>query len=262
MAAAVARKHALVTGSTSGIGRGIATALAAARYDITLNGFGNPDDIAALHKELETFYGVKVRYSNADMSKPAEIKTMIEQAIADGGLDVLVNNAGVQHVSRVEDFADDAWDRVISINLSSAFHTSKHALPHFQAKGWGRIVNIASVHGHIGSTNKAAYVAAKHGIVGLTKVLALENANQGITANAICPGWVLTPLVKEQIEARAAKNGTTVEHETNALLGEKQPMLKFTTPEKIGATVVFLCSDAADTITGSSLTVDGGWTAQ
>ncbi|KAL1411753.1 hypothetical protein Q8F55_002720 [Vanrija albida] len=259
---AATRKHALVTGSTSGIGRGIATALAAAGYDITLNGFGSPDDIAALHRELEEFYGVRVRYSPADMSKPDEIKEMIEQAVGDGGLDVLVNNAGVQHIDRVEAFPDSAWDRVLAINLSSAFHTAKHALPHFQAKGWGRIVNIASVHGHVGSENKAAYVAAKHGIVGLTKVIALENANKGVTANTICPGWVLTPLVKQQIVDRAAKNGTTEEQETAALLGEKQPMLRFTTPEKIGATVVFLCSDAADTITGSSLTVDGGWTAQ
>lgn len=256
-------KSALVTGSTSGIGAAIARALAKEGANVTLNGFGGKDEIEALRASIAKEAGVKVAYSPADMTKPVEIAAMILQAEKEfGSLDILVNNAGIQHVSPIENFADEMWDRVIAINLSSAFHTTKHAVPSMKKRNWGRIVNIASAHGLTASPQKSAYVAAKHGIIGLTKSVALELANFGITCNAICPGWVLTPLVEAQIAARAKASGTTIEETQIALLSEKQPMHKFSTPENIGALTVFLCSEAAVSITGSSYSIDGGWTAQ
>lgn len=256
------RKAAIVTGSTSGIGLGIARSLAAEGYNLLLNGFGDLAEIDKLRESMAEEYGVKVIYSTADMSKPADIRAMVQDAVAQlGSIDVLVNNAGIQHTAPTEEFPDDRWDAIIAINMSAVFHASKAAIPHMKKQGWGRIINIASVHGLVGSANKVAYVAAKHGVVGMTKVMGIEVANDSITVNAICPGWVLTPLVKQQIEARAAQNGTTFEAETAALLGEKQPMTKFSTPEKLGALTVFLCSDAADTMTGGAISVDGAWSA-
>ena len=256
-------KTALVTGSTSGIGLGIAKALAAQGANIVLNGFGDVDgpqsDIAAL--------GVQVSYHGADMSKPAEIADMMAYAATQfGQVDILVNNAGIQHVARIEDFPIEKWDAVIAINLSSAFHATRLALPAMQAakggKGWGRIINVASVHGLVGSAEKSAYVAAKHGIVGLTKVTALENATTGVTCNAICPGWVLTPLVQKQVDARAAAGGISIGAATAKLLGEKEPSLQFTTPEELGALAVFFCSPAGNNVRGVAWNMDGGWTAQ
>ncbi len=256
-------KTALVTGSTSGIGLGIAKALAAQGANIVLNGFGDVDgpkaEVAAL--------GVQVAYHGADMSKPAEIEDMIKFAAAQfGQLDILVNNAGIQHVAKIEAFPVDKWDAILAINLSSAFHATRLALPAMQAandgKGWGRIINVASVHGLVGSAGKSAYVAAKHGIVGLTKVTALENATTGITCNAICPGWVLTPLVQKQVDARAAAEGISIDAATQELLGEKEPSKQFTTPEELGALAVFLCSPAGNNVRGVAWNMDGGWTAQ
>jgi 3-hydroxybutyrate dehydrogenase len=256
-------KTAIVTGSTSGIGHGIATALAAEGCNILLNGFGDATEIDAIKTALAKNYGVKTAYSSADMSKPAEIRAMVAQAVGElGAADILVNNAGIQFTAPVDEFPEDKWDAIIAINLSAAFHASKAAIPLMKKAGWGRIINIASAHGLVASTNKAAYVAAKHGIVGLTKVVALENANFGITCNAICPGWVLTPLVKKQIEERAQKNGTSVEQEQTALLSEKQPMHSFVTPEQLGGLAVFLCGPAGSTMTGTALSMDGGWVAQ
>jgi 3-hydroxybutyrate dehydrogenase len=256
-------KIAIVTGSTSGIGLGIATALAAEGCDIMLNGFGDPAVITAIAKKLGDEHKVRVAYSPADMSKPADIRGMVKTTVEQlGGVDILVNNAGIQHVAPVVDFPEERWDAVIAINLSAAFHASKAALPHMTAKGWGRIINIASAHGLVASGEKAAYVTAKHGLVGLTKVIAIEMANSGVTCNAICPGWVLTDLVKKQIEARAAAQGAPYQQAHDDLLGEKQPMLQYTTPEKIGGLAVFLCSEAASTMTGAALSIDGGWVAQ
>ncbi len=256
-------KTALVTGSTSGIGLAIARAMAEAGADVMLNGFG---DGAAIEKErsgLEKDFGVKARYSGADMSKPAEIAAMVaETEKAFGKLDILVNNAGIQHVANIEDFPTEKWDAVIAINLSSSFHTIRAAVPGMKARKFGRIVNIASAHGLVASGQKAAYVAAKHGLVGLTKVVAIETANDGITCNAICPGWVLTPLVAKQIEARAKESGQTFDEAKVALVSEKQPMHDFTKPENIGALAVFLSGEAAASITGSAYSIDGGWTAQ
>ena len=259
----LAGKVALVTGSTSGIGLGIARTLAAAGADVVLNGFGDPQLIQTLRAELGSKYGVRTSYSAADMSKPAEIAAMVEQAgRALGGVDILVNNAGIQHVAPIDDFPLDKWDAVIAINLSAAFHAIRAALPQMKARGWGRIINVASTHGLVASANKAAYVAAKHGIVGLTKVVALETATTGITCNAICPGWVLTPLVQKQIDDRAAREGLSPQAAKMKLLGEKQPSLEFARPDEIGATALFLCSPAAAQIRGIALPVDGGWTAQ
>src|SRR5450756_2714574 len=256
-------KTALVTGSTSGIGIGAARALAADGANVMLNGFG---DKAAIEKEragLEKEFGIKALYSAADMSKPAEIAEMIAATEKEfGSLDVLVNNAGIQHVANIEDFPIPKWDAVIAVNLSSAFHTIRAAVPGMKQRKWGRIINIASAHGLVASGQKVAYVAAKHGLVGLTKVVAIETANNGVTCNAICPGWVLTPLVEQQIDDRAKASGKTVREEEIALLSEKQPMHKFTTPESIGALAVFLASDAAATITGAAYSIDGGWVAQ
>jgi 3-hydroxybutyrate dehydrogenase len=256
-------RAAVVTGSTSGIGLGIATALAAEGCDIVLNGFGEPAAIERLRAGLAETHGVRAAYIAADMAKPAEITRLVAEAARRfGSVDILVNNAGIQHVAKVVDFPEERWDSVIAINLSAAFHTSKAALPLMIAQRWGRIINIASAHGLVASAEKAAYVSAKHGLVGLTKVTAIECANQGITCNAICPGWVLTPLVQQQIEARARAQEISVEQAREDLVREKQPMLDYTTPEKIGALTVFLCGEAASTITGAALSIDGGWVAQ
>jgi 3-hydroxybutyrate dehydrogenase len=256
-------KTALVTGSTSGIGLGIAHSLAAEGANIVLNGFGDAAMIEGVKKEIVEKFGVRVEYHGADMSKPDEIGQMI-QFIDEkmGGVDVLINNAGIQYVADVEDFPPEKWDAIIAINLSASFHTIRHALPGMQKKNWGRIINIASAHGLVASVQKAAYVAAKHGIVGLCKVVALENAKTGMTCNAICPGWVLTPLVQKQIDDRAAKEGKTVDQAKIELLSEKQPSLEFVTVEQLGGLAVFLCTPAADQIRGVALSMDGGWVAQ
>jgi 3-hydroxybutyrate dehydrogenase len=256
-------KTALVTGSTSGIGRGVATALAGDGCNIALNGFGDAGEIENLRDQLVREHGVEVAHFAADVSRPAEIRDMVAAVQARfGGLDILVNNAGIQHVAPVEAFPEEKWDAVLAINLTAAFHAIKAAVPAMRQRGWGRIVNIASAHGLVASIHKAAYVASKHGLLGLTKVVALETANDGITCNAICPGWVLTPLVEKQVAARAAEVGIPPEEAKRALVQEKQPMIRFTTPEQIGALIVFLCGEAAATMTGASLSTDGGWTAQ
>jgi 3-hydroxybutyrate dehydrogenase len=256
-------KLALVTGSTSGIGLGIARALARQRANLVLNGFGEAAEIERLRAELASSFGVDVTYEGADLSKPAEIEAMFARIAARGtSVDILVNNAGIQHVAPVERFPAERWDAVIAINLSAAFHATRCALPAMQKRNWGRIVNIASAHGLVASVEKSAYVAAKHGIVGLTKVVALENARTGITCNAICPGWVLTPLVQKQIDARAAQSGQTVEQAKIALVSEKQPSQEFVTPEQLGELTVFLCSPAAAQVRGAAWAMDGGWTAQ
>ncbi|SNB75962.1 3-hydroxybutyrate dehydrogenase [Arboricoccus pini] len=255
-------KVAVVTGSTSGIGQGIAQALASAGADVMLNGFGDKSEIEAMLEHLREAYGTRVGYSAADMTKPAEITAMIEAATHElGRVDILVNNAGIQHTSPLETFPPEQWDAIIAINLSSAFHTTRAALPQMRERNWGRIINIASAHGLVGSAQKSAYVAAKHGIVGLTKVTGLETAESGVTCNAICPGWVLTPLVKKQIEARAQREGKSIEDAERDLLREKQPSLQFVTPEQLGGLAVFLCSPAADQMRGQILSMDGGWTA-
>src|SRR5438552_10778034 len=252
-------KTALVTGSTSGIGLGIALSLARQGASIVLNGFGDTEGPKAQVDAL----GVKVGYHGADMSKPEEIAEMMAYAASEfGGVDVLVNNAGIQHVANVEDFPVDKWDAIIAINLSSAFHTTRLAIPHMRVKNWGRVINIASAHGLVASAQKSAYVAAKHGIVGFTKAIALETATTGITVNAICPGWVLTPLVQKQIDANAARDGIALDAAKRELLIEKQPSLQFVTPEQLGELAVFLCSPAADNVRGVAWNVDGGWVAQ
>jgi 3-hydroxybutyrate dehydrogenase len=262
-ATSLSGKVALVTGSTSGIGLGIARALAAAGADVLLNGFAEQSHIDELVAEFKSRYKVTARHSAADMSKPVDIAWMVGQAARElGGVDILVSNAGIQHVAPVEDFPPEKWDAVIAINLSAAFHAIRAALPHMRKRNWGRIINIASTHGLVASAQKAAYVSAKHGIVGLTKVVALETATTGITCNAICPGWVLTPLVQKQIDDRAARENLSADAAKMNLLGEKQPSLEFATPEQIGATALFLCSPAAAQIRGIALPVDGGWTAQ
>jgi len=256
-------KTALVTGSTSGIGLGIARALAGQGANIVFNGFGDAQEIEKLHTGIAQEFGVQTAYHNADMSKPAEIETMMGYAFGKFGVvDILVNNAGIQHTARVENFPAEKWDAILAINLSSAFHTSRLALPRMQQNNWGRIINIASVHGLVGSAQKSAYVAAKHGIVGLTKVTALENAASGITCNAICPGWVLTPLVQKQVDDRAAREGISNDEAKKALVIEKQPSGEFVTPEELGALAVFFCSPAGDQVRGVAWNMDGGWAAQ
>lgn len=256
-------KTALVTGSTSGIGLGIAWALAHAGADIVLNGFGDAAAIETLRVELAETCGVRVGFDGADLMRPDQIARLVARAEAEfGAVDILVNNAGIQHVAPIENFPGERWDAVIALNLSAVFHGMKAAIPGMKRRRWGRIVNIASAHGLVASAQKIAYVAAKHGVVGATKVAAIECANDGITVNAICPGWVLTPLVQAQIDARATANGTTVEVESNMLLSEKQPMPSFTTPGNIGDLTVFLCSEAAATMTGGAISIDGGWVAQ
>jgi 3-hydroxybutyrate dehydrogenase len=256
-------KTALVTGSTSGIGLGIAERLAAQGANIILNGFGDVDGPKASVAAAGEAFGVKVGYSGADMSKPAEIEAMFAYAQAEfGGVDILVNNAGIQFVSPIEHFPVDKWDAIIAINLSSAFHTMRLAVPGMRAKNWGRIINLASAHGLVASAGKSAYVAAKHGLVGMTKAVALETATTGVTCNAICPGWVLTPLVQKQIDAKAAEQGISVQAAQHDLLGEKQPSLQFVTPEQLGDLAVFMCSPGADNVRGVAWNVDGGWVAQ
>ncbi|BBL25401.1 MULTISPECIES: 3-hydroxybutyrate dehydrogenase [Comamonas] len=256
-------KTALVTGSTSGIGLGIAQALARQGANVVLNGFGDAEGPLAAVREAGKAHGVRVAHHGADMSKAADIEAMMAFAATTfGRVDILVNNAGIQHVAAVQDFPVDKWDAIIAINLTSAFHTTRLALPAMQQANWGRIINVASVHGLVGSAQKSAYVAAKHGIVGLTKVTALENATSGVTCNAICPGWVLTPLVQKQVDAKAAAQGISNEEATRQLLGEKEPSLQFTTPEELGELAVFFCSAAANNVRGVAWNMDGGWAAQ
>ena len=252
-------KTALVTGSTSGIGLGIAKALAEQGANIMMNGFG---DSAAAIAEVKAL-GVEVDYHGADMSKCEEIEAMMAAAEKRfGSVDILVNNAGIQHVANIEDFPVERWDSIIAINLTSAFHTTRLALPGMKQRSWGRIINLASVHGLVASAQKSAYVAAKHGIVGLTKVTALETAQTNVTCNAICPGWVLTPLVQKQVDARAERDGLSNDQAKKALLSEKQPSGEFVSPEQLAALAVFFCSPAATQIRGVAWNMDGGWVAQ
>ena len=256
------RRSALITGSTSGIGLGIARVLAGQGYDVMLNGFGEADEIEDLKTQLATS-GHRVEYHGADLTDPAATAEMVEATVGTfGRLDVLVNNAGIQHVSPIESFPDDAWHRIIAVNLSAAFFATRSALPHMREAGWGRIVNTASVHGLVASVNKSAYIAAKHGLVGLTKEVALETAGSGITCNAICPGFVRTELLERQIEAHADERDISIELAARELLADKQPSGTFASVDQIGQMVVFLCSTAADQITGAALPVDGGWTAR
>jgi 3-hydroxybutyrate dehydrogenase len=256
-------KVVIVTGSTSGIGLGIARALAGAGADIMLNGFGQKSEIENIRSGIAGQFKVRAIYSGADMSKPAKIGAMVQQATNElGRVDILVNNAGIQHVAPVHQFPPEKWEQIIAINLSATFYAIRAVLPQMLERNWGRIINIASAHGLVASVDKAAYVASKHGLVGLTKVVALETAKTGITCNAICPGWALTPLVQKQVDARAAKEGISVAQAKLELLAEKQPSLEFVTPEQLGAFAVFLCSDAAAQIRGQALAMDGGWTAQ
>jgi 3-hydroxybutyrate dehydrogenase len=252
-----------VTGSTSGIGLGIARALAESGCDLFLNGFGEPAAIESLRWSIANEHGVRVSFLDADVSKPEECRDLIARAQGETSkLDILVNNAGIQYVAPIEEFPQAQWDAILAVNLTSAFHLIAAALPAMRTHKFGRIINIASVHGLVGSIHKSAYVAAKHGLVGLTKVVALETAGQGITCNAICPGWVLTPLVQQQIDAKAEAEGIDPEKAAQDLLAEKQPSGSFTTSEQIGALAVFLCTDSANNITGACLPVDGGWLAQ
>ena len=256
-------KSVIVTGSTSGIGLAIARCFAAEGCNITINGFGPKDAIEKERAGIEKDFGVKAIYSGADVTKPAEIADMVKTTEKTfGSLDVLVNNAGIQFVAKVEDFPIEKWDAVIATNLSAAFHTSRVALPGMKARKFGRIINIASAHGLVASGEKAAYVAAKHGIIGLTKVVAIETANDGITCNAICPGYVWTPLVEKQIGDQARAHNMTPEKVITDVLLTSQPNRKFASVEEIGALAAFLCGDGGASITGASLTVDGGWTAQ
>ncbi len=256
-------KRAVITGSTSGIGLAIARELASNGAHVVINGFG---DAAAIEKErvnLELEFDVKAYYVNADLTQAVATREFIDAAAqALGGIDILVNNAGIQHTDLIEDFPIERWDAIIALNLSAVFHGTAAALPYMKKQGWGRIVNIASAHGLVASATKSAYVAAKHGVVGLTKVTALENAGNGVTCNAICPGWVRTALVEKQIEALAKKNGTNIDEAAKELLAEKQPSLQFVTPKQLGGAAVFLASEAADQMTGTTLTLDGGWTAR
>jgi len=256
-------RSAVVTGSTSGIGLGIARALAAQGANVTINGFGDANAIEALRTQLERAHDVSVLYSAADMTRPAEIAGMIaESERAFGAVDILVNNAGIQFVAPVDDFPLDRWDAIIAVNLSSAFHTTRAALPGMKRRGWGRIVNVASAHGLVASPYKSAYIAAKHGIVGLTKTVALEVARQGITCNAICPGYVLTPLVEKQIDDQARTHGLPRDEVVEKVMLERQPSKQFVKVEEVAALAVFLCGDGAASMTGTALPVDGGWVAQ
>jgi len=259
----ISGKTALVTGSTSGIGLATARALAQDGANIVINGFGDKNAIEAERAGLEKDFGIKAIYSAADMSKPAEIAEMVATAEKTfGSLDVLVNNAGIQFVANIEDFPPEKWDAIIAINLSSAFHSIRAAMPGMKKRKWGRIINIASAHGLVASPQKVAYVAAKHGLVGLSKVVAIEAANDGVTCNAICPGWVLTPLVQKQIDDMATRDNISSDAARSKLLGEKQPSEQFVTPEQIGKLAVFLCSEGADEMRGAALQIDGGWTSQ
>ena len=255
--------NAIVTGSTSGIGLGIAKVLAAKGANLVINGFGDADAIEKERAGLESDFGIKAVYSDADMSKPDQIAAMVDLCASSfGSVDILVNNAGIQHTDPIEQFPAEKWHAILAINLSSAFFSIQAALPHMRQKGYGRVINIGSAHGLVASANKAAYVAAKHGVVGLSKVVALETAGSGITCNTICPGWVHTPLVQKQIEAMAEEQGISIEAATDKLLCAKQPSGQFVTPDQIGELTAFLCSPAAAQITGIALPIDGGWTAQ
>lgn len=256
-------KTALVTGSTSGIGLGIAEALAEARCNIVINGFGDAAEIEALRDKLEKTHGVKVRYDGADMTKPATIEAMVKAASAEfGAVDILVNNAGIQYVAPIDEFPPDKWDAIIAINLVANFHTIRHVLPGMKKKGWGRVINIASAHALVASPFKSAYVAAKHGVAGLTKTVALEVAQQGITVNAICPGYVRTPLVEKQIPDTAKARGITEQQVINDVLLAAQPTKQFVTVEQVAGLALYLASDGAASVTGAILSMDGGWTAQ
>jgi len=256
-------KHAVITGSTSGIGLAMAREFAANGANVVINGFGDPAAIEKERVNIELEFDVKAHYINADLMQAGATREFIDAAAkALGGIDILVNNAGIQHTDLIENFPVDRWDAIIALNLSAVFHGTAAALPHMKKQGWGRIINIASAHGLVASVNKSAYVAAKHGVVGLTKVTALENAGNGVTCNAICPGWVRTALVEKQIEALAQKNGSDIETAAKELLAEKQPSLQFVTPKQLAGAAVFLCSEAADQMTGTTLTLDGGWTAR
>ena len=256
-------KTAIITGSTSGIGLGIANALAGQGTDILLNGFGDATEIAKLREGLAATHGVRVSHSGADLSKPTGVYSMVEQALKElGRVDILVNNAGIQYTAPVHEFPAERWDAIIAINLSAVFHAIRAVLPQMLSRNWGRIINIASAHGLVASSHKAAYVAAKHGVLGLTKVVALETATTGVSCNAICPGWVLTPMVQKQIDDLAAQEGLAPDVAKMRLLGQKQPSREFATPEQLGGLAVFLCSEAAAQIRGAALPVDGGWTAQ
>jgi 3-hydroxybutyrate dehydrogenase len=262
-AGGLAGKSAIVTGSTSGIGLGIARAFAQAGMHVMLNGFGDASEIEATRSELERTYRVKVAYSGADMTKPGEIAAMVSEAsLALGKVDVLVNNAGIQHVEAVETFPVAKWDAIIAINLSAAFHAIRAVVPEMKARNWGRIINVASAHALVASPYKSAYVAAKHGVLGLTKTVALETAEHGITVNAICPGYVLTPLVEKQIPETAKARNLTEEQVVRDVLLKAQPTRKFVTTEEIGALAVFLCTGGGASITGAALPIEGGWTAQ
>ena len=256
-------KAALVTGSTSGIGLAIAEALAANGCHVILNGLGDKNVIEQTRSQMEEKHGVSVLYHGADLSKSNEIEDMMDFAETHfGGIDVLVNNAGIQHVALTEDFPVEKWNAIIAINMNSNFHTTRLALPSMKRKNWGRIINVASAHGLVGSAQKSAYVTAKHGVVGFTKVTGLETAQTGITVNAICPGWVRTELVEKQIAARSAAEGISIDDAAKSLLIEKQPSLQFVTPTALADTALFLCSESADQITGTTISMDGGWTAQ
>lgn len=256
-------KTALVTGSTSGIGLGIAKALARQGANIVMNGFGDHSAAMAEVQAAGQEKGIRVGFHGADMGRVDQIEELMAYCTQEfGRVDILVNNAGIQHVAPIESFPVERWDAIIAINLSSAFHTTRLALPAMQAANWGRVINVASVHGLVASAQKAAYVAAKHGIVGLTKVTALENATTGITCNAICPGWVLTPLVQKQVDDKAKELGLSNEEATKLLLGEKEPSMQFTTPEELGELAVFFCSAAANNVRGVAWNMDGGWAAQ
>jgi 3-hydroxybutyrate dehydrogenase len=256
-------KVAIVTGSTSGIGLGIARELAKLGADIVLNGLGDPGEIEKIRSGIEHEDGVRVAYHGADMSDGEAVRAMVEATIKNfGRLDILVNNAGIQFTAPIEEFPSAKWKAILDINLSAAFHGIASAVPQMKKQRWGRIVNIASTHGLVASTHKAAYVAAKHGLVGLTKVVGLETAGSGVTCNAVCPGWVRTPLVEKQISDIAAEKGISQKQATDELLAEKQPSLDFASPKQLGGTVAFLCSAAADQITGTTISVDGGWTAR
>jgi 3-hydroxybutyrate dehydrogenase len=261
----LAGKTAIVTGSTSGIGLSIAAAFAERGAAVVLNGLG---DIDAARRHVERaaharFDVPRVEYHPADMSRPDEIADLVHHAVREfGGVDILVNNAGIQHVASIEDFPVDRWDAIVAINLSAAFHTTRLVLPGMRTRNWGRIINIASVHGLVASSHKAAYVAAKHGLIGLTKVTALETARTNVTCNALCPGWVLTPLVQRQVDDRAARDNIVTDDAKLALLGEKQPSGNFVTAEHLAETAMFLCSDAASQVRGAAWSVDGGWVAQ
>lgn len=254
---------AVVTGSTSGIGLAIAKALAEQGANIMLNGFGDAAEIEKVRASLEKDYGVKAMFNGADLSKGDAVRGLVEETVQKmGRIDILVNNAGIQYTALIEDFPTERWDAIIALNLSAVFHGTAAALPHMKKAGYGRIINISSAHGLVGSPHKAAYVSAKHGVVGLTKVTALETAGQGITCNAICPGWVRTPLVEKQITAIAEQKKLSQEDAAKDLLSEKQPSLQFVTPEQLGAAAVFLASPGAAQMTGTTMSLDGGWTAR